>query len=190
MKKRIFIAANLPEKIKKKLILWQGKYDFLPVRWTKENSLRLTLVFIGYADDDQVVAAARAMRKTAQNGAPFNIKFKKIIYGPPEKSAKIPRMIWLSGEPNQQLADLKHNLEDSLLSVNSGFNKPETKKFIPHITLARTKMERWRDLENPPLIDEIFEAEAPVESIELVQSNLARDGAQYAVLESAELLSY
>lgn len=187
MKKRIFIAINLPEKLKKRISLWHDKYDFLPVRWTKEGSFHLTLVFIGYADDEQVVEAARAMRQAAQNGEPFSVKFKKIIYGPPEKSVKIPRMIWLLGEPNQELSDLKNDLEEKLLSVNSGFNKPETKRFTPHITLARTKMDRWRDLENPPIIDEVFEVEVPVESIELMQSDLAYDGAEYAVLESVEL---
>ncbi|MCG2688535.1 hypothetical protein L6250_02795, partial [Candidatus Parcubacteria bacterium] len=43
----------LPEKIKKRLKEYREKFNYLPVRWTKVPSLHLTLVFIGYVDNEQ-----------------------------------------------------------------------------------------------------------------------------------------
>jgi len=154
MKRRIFIAINLPENIKNKLIVYQRKWGDLPVRWAPKLNLHITLVFIGYVGDDEMYEICNIVRETAKRHEPFIINLKKIILGPPNK---FPRMFWVEGERNEEIAKLKSDLEDMLLkSDNSGFRKKEAFSF-------------------------------PVESIEVMQSNLKRTGAEYAVLESVEL---
>lgn len=185
MKRRVFIAINLPEEVKKKLGEFREKYDYLPVRWTKEPSLHLTLVFIGYVSDEQMLEICRAAREGVSVFMPFFINFKRIILGPPGKP---PRMIWLEGEVSKELGGLKNQLEETLLNVNSGFSHRENRPLKPHITLARIKMEQWRQLETRPVVEENFEAQVPVESIEVMESDLKKDGAEYAVLESCPLL--
>ncbi|TSC52878.1 MAG: 2'-5' RNA ligase [Parcubacteria group bacterium LiPW_39] len=195
--KRVFIAINLPESVKKRLKQYQEKYDYLlarqspakrdgggPVRWTKEPSLHLTLVFIGYVTDEQLVEICRAAREVAAKFEPFFINFKKIILGPPNKP---PRMIWVEGEASKELSELKNQLEERLLNCNSGFNHQEKRLLRPHITLARIKMEQWRQMESKPVVEENFEAQVPVASIEVMESDLKRDGAEYAVLELCAL---
>ena len=181
MRRRVFIAVNLPENIKKRLKEFQEKFDYLPVRWTKEASLHLTLVFIGYVSDEQMLEICRVTREMANKFEPFFINFKKIILGPPGKP---PRMIWVEGEASQHLSDLKNKLEDALLESDSGFRHKGARLMRSHITLARIKMDRWYQLELKPKIDEEFQAQVPVASIEVMESDLKRDGAEYAVLES------
>lgn len=181
MKRRVFIAINLSDGVKKRLKEFQEKFDYLPVRWTKEASLHLTLVFIGYVSNEQMLEICRVSREVAAKFEPFFIDFKKIILGPPGKP---PRMIWVEGETSQKLADLKNKLEDALLESDSGFRHKEARLLRPHITLARIKMDRWYQLESQPKIDEEFQAQVPVASIEVMESDLKRDGAEYAVLES------
>lgn len=194
MKKRIFVAINLPEKVKNRLKEYQEKYDYLlahrslgeggPVRWTKEDSLHLTLVFIGYVTDDQMLEVCRTARQVAANFEPFLINFKRIILGPP---GKLPRMIWVEGEISKELTDLKNKLEDAFLETESGFSRKENRPLKPHITLARIKMDKWQQLEPKPMAEEDFKAQVPVASIEVMESDLKNDGAEYVVLESCEL---
>jgi len=184
MKRRIFIAVNLPEKTKEKLKQYQEKFDYLPVRWTKKASLHLTLIFIGYVSDDQMLEVCRAAREVASKVDPFFINFKKIILGPFGK----PRMIWLEGEANQQLVKLKNKLQKELLDCDSGFYRAENRPLKPHVTLARIKMEQWRQANiNISEVEQVFEAQIPINSIEVMESDLKISGAEYATLESCPL---
>ncbi len=194
MKRRVFIAINLPDNIKKRLKEFQEKYDYLftrqslggggPVRWTKEASLHLTLVFIGYVSDEQMLEICRVSREVAAKCEPFFINFKRILLGPPGKP---PRMIWVEGEMSRELTNLKNLLEDALLDSDSGFRHKEARLARPHITLARIKMEQWHQMESAPRIDEEFQAQVPVSSIEAMDSDLRSDGAEYVVLESCPI---
>jgi len=79
----------------------------------------MTLVFIGYVGDDEMYEICNIVRETAKRHEPFIINLKKIILGPPNK---FPRMFWVEGERNEEIAKLKSDLEDMLLkSDNSGF---------------------------------------------------------------------
>jgi len=184
MKRRVFVAINLSENIKKRLKQFRDKYDYLPVRWTKEPSLHLTLVFIGYVSDEQMLEICRVSREVANKAEPFFINFKHIILGP---SGKPPRMIWLEGEVSKELGILKAKLEEALLNTDSGFLRAEARALKPHITLARIKMEQWRQMEPAPQIDENFQAQVPVASIEVMESDLRSDGAEYVILESCPI---
>lgn len=197
MKRRVFIAINLPDNIKKRLKEFQEKHDYLPrststgvqrglpVRWTKEPSLHLTLIFIGYVSDEQMLEICRVAREVAAEFEPFFINFKRIILGPPNKP---PRMIWVEGEASEELTALKNQLQEVLLSGDTGFSRIENRPFKPHITLARIKIYQWSRLPEKPIIDEEFLAQVPVQSIEVMESDLKRDGAEYTILESCPLV--
>lgn len=190
-KRRLFIAINLPENMKNKLVEYQKQWADLPVRWTIKPNLHITLIFIGYVNNDEMYEIINTVHKTSNRHEPFNINFKKIVLGPdftkisPDRP---PRMFWVEGEKNLEIAKLKDDLENSLLnSQNSGYKKRETRAYRPHITLGRIKTGQWRGLDVQPKIDEKFEYNFSVETIEVMQSNLKRTGAEYSVLESVEL---
>ncbi|MDD2753680.1 MAG: RNA 2',3'-cyclic phosphodiesterase [Candidatus Portnoybacteria bacterium] len=184
-KKRIFIAINLSEKVRKRLKEYQEKFDYLPARWTKLASLHLTLVFIGYVDNEQMLEACKIAREVAGKADPFFINFKRIALGPKDKAS---RMIWLEAEKNPELDELKKALEEALLSKNAGLRKVENRPFSPHITLARLKMEQWKEAQiNPADVEQDFKVQFEVKSIEVMESDLKFDGAEYATLESCPL---
>lgn len=189
MKRRIFIAINLSEDIKNKLIARQKEWADLPVRFTKKNSLHLTIVFIGYVTDDEMFDICRKVKIIAREHRSFRINFSRICFGPPGKP---PRLIWLEGEKNEALFRLKHELEAAVFQggVGSGDFVERgggEKKLLLHITLARIRQMEWRNLPQKPIINQQFSVEVAVDNIEVMESNLRRDGAEYAVLESAEL---
>jgi len=175
----------LPEPIKKKLLEFQREWADLPVRWTKENNLHITLVFIGYVNDEEVLEVCQLTKEATQKYQPFEIKLKRIYLGPPNRPA---RMIWLEGERSSTLGQLKSDLENTLLdSTGSGYNRLENRAFQPHITLARIRQPEWRQLSFKPKIDKEISLVFPVVSIEVMESHLSRGGSDYAVLESVEL---
>ncbi len=177
-KHRIFLAVNLPESIKKKLLEFQRQWSDLPVRWTKEPNLHITLVFLGYLSNEEMLEICRLTRQVAQKHQSFEIKLKRIYLGPPDRP---PRMIWLEGEENDALTKLKNNLEEKLL------NHRESRPFRVHITLARIRQEEWRSLPDKPEISQEISLIFPVNSIEIMESYLSRKGPDYTVLESIEL---
>ncbi len=179
MKRRLFIAINLPEDIKNKLINSRRKWEDLPVRWTLKTNLHITLIFIGHVDNDETYKICNIVKEIARQSNPFNILLKRIVLGPPNK---FPRMFWVEGEKNEEMANLKNSLEESLLMSESRAHLPHT-----HITLGRIKQGQWRELNPLPEINEEFDFSFPVETIEVMQSNLKRTGAEYSVLESVEL---
>lgn len=184
-KKRLFIAINLPEKIKNKLFDYQRKWGNLPVRWTPKINLHITLVFIGYVSDDEMYEICNLVKGVAKRHDAFNINFKKIILGPPDKP---PRMFWVEGEKSEELAKLRDDLEGSLFNSSvSGFKNKEVRAYRPHITLGRIQHERWKELNPCPTVDEIFERAFLVETIDVMESELKRTGAEYTILESVRL---
>lgn len=185
IKRRLFIAINLPKNIKKRLVDYQRKWvDLDPkyIHWVKESNLHITLIFIGYVDDDEMYEICNIMKEVAKRHEPFYINLEKIIVGPPHAT---PRMFWAEGKESRELAELQKDLEESI--AGQVYLKKETRAYKPHITLARFKYEVAKKLREMPEISEPLNIEMPVETIELMQSNLKRSGAEYSVLESVNL---
>ena len=179
------MAINLPEHIKKRIANWQEEWASLPVRWTKKQSLHITLVFIGYVTDEELLEVCQMAKKIGARHQSFEIELKRIYLGPPGKN---PRMIWLEGERNLSLANLKDDLENQLLySSQNRYNHKEVRAFRPHITLARIRQREWRIMSSKPNIEKEVSLSFLVESIEVMESRLLRSGAEYVVLESVVL---
>lgn len=190
MRHRIFIAINLPEDIKKRLSDFQEKWPTLPARWTKKENLHITLVFLGYVSDEELLEILEITRETALNHKPFDINLEKICYGPPKKMP--PRMVWAEGKKSEKLGKLQKDLEISLSSATLTKEEiGEARPYSPHITMARIKEWEFRRIEpeeRPEVKEEtnlIFE----VNSIEVMESQLKKGGPEYTVLESCPLKS-
>lgn len=184
-RRRIFLAINLPESIKKKLLAFREKWSDLPVYWTKKDNLHITLIFIGYVDDEEMLEICQLAREVIRQYNLFEIKLNQICLGPPNRPA---RMIWVEGQADNKLAQLKNDLERVLLnSAKSGFNRTENRAFRIHITLARIKHQLWRTLPDKPEINQELNLNFLAESVEVMESHLSKIGAEYMVLESIKL---
>lgn len=201
MRHRIFIAVNLPENIKNKLIKCREKWPDLPVRWTKKENLHITLIFLGCLSEEELLEVCGAVRRAASQNSSFLITLKKICYGPP---GKIPaRMIWIEGEKSEGLGKLQNELESSLslfnLLAEAGKAKTEvlpqknvnykSRVYAPHITLGRIRTWEFRKIEpeERPEINEEINLSFEINSIEVMESELKRGGPEYTILESAAL---
>jgi 2'-5' RNA ligase len=185
MRHRIFIAINLPERVKKELSKFQSRFSELPARWTKPENLHITLAFLGYLSDNEIAKICKITEEVASRNQPFLINLNQICYGP--KNKKPPRMVWAVGEKTEELTKLKNDL-DSALSDDLRYKK-ENRPYAPHITLARIRKWDFKkiDPEDRPQIETNTSLSFNVSSIEVMESVLKRGGAEYAVLLSAPL---
>ena len=187
MRHRIFIAINLPEDVKKKLIDCQKKWPELPIRWTKKENLHITLIFLGYIPDEELLEICKITKEISLRIQPFLINLNKICYGPPKKMP--PRMIWVEGEKSREFTVLKDDIEKSLVTSERVNFSPENRVFSPHITLGRIRVWEFRQIEpeERPEVDEDIDLNFEVNSIEVMESQLKRGGVEYTILESASL---
>lgn len=181
MRHRVFIAINLPEDIKKKLADYESNWPELPARWTKKDNLHLTLAFLGYLTDEELLAAIEGVKKAASKHDPFFINLRSIIYGP---KGKPPHMVWAEGEKSEELDNLQKSLENSL-----GLPPRKDRSYAPHITLARLKQWEFQKIEpaERPEISEKIDLNFEASSIEVMESELKKGGPEYIILESSSL---
>ncbi|MCD6284132.1 RNA 2',3'-cyclic phosphodiesterase [bacterium] len=180
VKHRIFIAINLPKEVKDYLVKFEKKHFNWPVRWTKPCSLHITLVFIGYVNDVELEKIKEITKQVVCNYKEFDIVLEKICQGP--INAK-PRMIWVLGKKNDYLSCLKEELENAFISsFQIPYNRKENREFFIHITLARAK-----GFSKIPAIDVKLDMKFKVNSIEIMESRLLKDGAEYDIVESFKL---
>ncbi|MCD6500728.1 RNA 2',3'-cyclic phosphodiesterase [bacterium] len=192
--KRIFIAINLPEKIKTELENLEKELDSLfpeeanrgVVRWVKKENLHLTLLFIGSVEDEKIPKIRQIVKNIAEAQKPFSLKFKKVCYGPPKQIP--PRLIWIELEKKPELLNSAEKLKKEM--AKSGIlRKVEKREFSPHITLGRIRTWQWRRIEpeERPEIEKEISLDFEVKSIEIMESKLKRTGAEYTILESIAL---
>lgn len=185
MRHRIFIAINLTGEIKKELEDYQRKWRDLPIRWTKKENLHITLIFLGSLSSEKVSEVCRIAKEVASRNKSFLVNLNKICYGPPKKMP--PRMVWVQGRKSEEFTSLKEGLEKSLFEkIRFSF---ENREFAPHITLGRIKTWEFRQIEpeERPEVNEEINLSFEVNSIEVMESQLKRTGAEYTVLERALL---
>ena len=207
MRHRIFIAVNLPKEVRKQLVNYQSKWPELPIKWTKPENLHITLIFLGDVNDLELVETCKISKEIIEQHHSFGINLNEICYGPPKKmpprsmsvsrsfhrspyssaEGRAPRMVWVKGEKSQELSDLKKDLESALLEkVN--FHQ-ENRAFSPHITLGRIRTWDWSKIEpeERPEVNEIIDLGFEVGSIDVMESELKRDGPRYIILEPCVL---
>jgi 2'-5' RNA ligase len=183
---RVFIAINFPEDIKEKLFDFSRKYPQLPARWAGKENIHITLSFLGNLDDNQLLETIESVKDVASRHNPFLIRLNRLSFGPPKKFP--PRMVWVEGEKNDALSRLHTDLEDTLFNLPSyQYKTKENRPFSLHITLARIKSFEFRRLGGKQEINEDIDLNFEVNSIEVMESQLKRTGAEYAILESVNL---
>ncbi len=196
---RIFIAINLPQDLKDQLRDYQQRQADkfasamedtsrgIPIKWTEPENLHLTLAFLGNIKDKNVEAVFEPVRQVAENHSRFEFNLEKSIYGPPQVTP--PKMIWGMVKKTLELEAVKKDLDERLEQAPEFFFQREKRDFSPHITLARFKTVLWRliEPENQPEVAEDLNLSFPVESIEVMESVLKKEGPEYKILKSFSL---
>ena len=187
---RVFIAISIPQAGRsalKKFIL--GLASQLPrgVRWADPEGIHLTLKFLGNVEPSQVAEIVNAMRRSTEMLASFPIQISGLGMFPNERR---PRVLWAGMEGDlDSLGELQEKVEEAMSSVH--FPR-EQRPFSPHLTLGRVREPVSNGIRRQIAAAISSASPAPaepwlVESVHLVQSNLAPGGASYTNLASAPL---
>lgn len=183
MKKRLFIAINLPLKVIEgiKKITQEFKVKFKDIRFSPETNWHLTIVFLGYKEIDAVAKIGEAIKGAVKEFEAPIITLNKITYGPPDKT---PRMIWATTteETSKALGTLKERVEKELVKYGIPV-KIEKRLFRGHITLAR--------FTRKPALPELnvgLNLKFKAESLDLMESHLQISGAVYETLSKFPFL--
>lgn len=191
MRKRLFVAINLPDEIKDKIKevvreiqpLFDGEIRFL-----KPDTWHITITFLGYQPEDATPAIIESIKLAIPNHSQIlknsRIVFERIVLGP---IGKRPRMIWLiaTNETSKNLILIKNKLEDELIKKGVRFEREKRGLGSAHITLARFQVgeAEIREGFSLPKIENIsFTAE----SLDLMESHLKRTGAEYETLSKVD----
>ncbi|WP_319549473.1 RNA 2',3'-cyclic phosphodiesterase [Desulfogranum marinum] len=129
MKKRLFVALDLPESITARI---EPLCSGLPsARWVSSEQLHLTLCFIGEVEG----ALFPDIREELSHviAKPFSMRLDGMGFFPPRGK---PRVLWLGVEKNEQLHLLHQKIYTCLTRLGVQLEK---RKFAPHITIARLK---------------------------------------------------
>ena len=187
---RAFIAVDLPLPTRDEIA---GVVRHLAsrvdggVRWTRPESLHLTLRFLGNIDVESVPAVSDVVSRCGATARPFEVALGGI--GGFER-LRAMRVIWMSVAGDlEPLRELNGSVEDELETL--GFSR-ESRAFRPHITLGRV-----RDGAPVPQRRAVADALAavqidagpmlPVESISLIRTVLTPAGSEYTRLHTARL---
>jgi RNA 2',3'-cyclic 3'-phosphodiesterase len=147
------------------------------VRWVREESLHVTLRFLGSTDSARVEELVREVAAATRGIAPFPVSLAGLELIP---SPRRPRVIALGLEPREALASLAAEVERG--AVAAGF-PAEERPFRPHLTLGRTRDHRRFHLAEDVTGSVTTEREAwdVVETV-LFRSDLAPSGARHTPL--------
>jgi|SRR5690348_4728117 len=166
---RLFVAIRPPEVIRDLLIdAMDDRADF---RWQDDAQLHLTLRFIG--EVERPVAQDVADALTRVHAERFTLR----IRGVGRFEQRSSGALWAGVEPKEPVAALAAKIERACQQVGI---EPERRAFHPHITLARWKGRRTREVadfleRNGGLASDPFE----VTEFTLFESRLSRHGAHY-----------
>ena len=129
---RLFVALDIDDPIRERITRFVERVrNFAPdARWAKEESLHVTLKFIGEQAESSVDQIKEALAATA--GRSTQIVFRGYGFFPTAKSA---RVFWIGMEAGPELAALAASVDASMAPL--GIAKEE-RKFTPHLTLARS----------------------------------------------------
>lgn len=187
MKRRIFIAIDLPPALKQKVAEAVKSWHWLPIRWLKPEHWHITLIPPAYFEDAEVTFLTALFQKS-KLGKAFPLRFSRVTLAPPGVSA---RMIWLEGEAPRELARLKERIEGLWSSHKSELPliKRETRPLKLHVTLARFQPGELRELQQKIRVLGDVDVSYAVKRIVVMESHLKPSGAEYETLATISLAS-
>lgn len=166
---RLFVALRPPRPIRAMLIA--AMHGISGARWQDDGQLHLTLRFIGEVDRHRAEDIAAALGSLHSAAIMTRIAGVSLF----ERHGR-PHMVWAGVEPAEPLAALHQKVDQLLGRVGIA---PETRAFVPHITLARLNRASGpvaaflalnSDLASPPFI---------FDHVILYESEMGHGGSRY-----------
>jgi 2'-5' RNA ligase len=172
---RTFVALELPEEFLASLREYTEplRERYPGFRWTKEENLHITLVFLGELDGRELSILEDAAVTAARNVTAFSISAGRLFTLPRGKRAGVLALGIREGG-------------DRIAALAAGFEKipglpgEREKRPFPHITLARRGAAALRL--SPEERNAVVPAGGPVAGLTVFASELRREGPRYTPL--------
>jgi RNA 2',3'-cyclic 3'-phosphodiesterase len=174
---RLFTGIEIPAAIGERLSFLRGG---LPgARWIDRENYHLTLRFVGDIDMDiaeEIAAALTRIRRPS---------FKLRIAGISALGTRKPHAIVARAEPSAELTELRGEHERIMQRIGL---PPESRKFMPHVTLARLRGASTRDIADYLSARGGFLADPfPVDRFVLFSARNSTGGGPYLIEETYPL---
>lgn len=184
---RTFICFELPDKVRSELAELQNslKPKSNSVRWSKPDSIHLTLNFLGDVEKERMDDIFDAVKRATEGNAPFQINISGTGAFP---NYKRPTVYWIGvNESSGALHSIQQKIETELEKL--GFPK-EKRKFSPHLTIGRVKSQHGLNEISTALQDVKLPTMTFIaDEIVVMQSVLQPGGARYTPLSVIKLKS-
>lgn len=177
---RLFLAIDIPSFAKEKIIEVQNRFKKLGLdaAWVKPSNIHLTLKFLG--NTGKLLHIIESMAPQLRPLPSFRVSLAETGAFPNPRN---PRILWVGlRDPENKLDPLRKIIEDGMEQI--GF-PPESKKFTPHLTLARIKSRKGNSRLEQEIraIGKIDSDSFEVTGVRLYQSQLTPQGALYTMLK-------
>jgi RNA 2',3'-cyclic 3'-phosphodiesterase len=180
---RTFVALNIDPAERQRLAssLMPLRERDLPIRWTREESLHLTLRFLGDIEGAEVERLRDTLHSVASRHEPLSLRFGGIGAFPSLRRANI---VWIGVAADSALMALQRDAELALAKLGYG---REPKPFRPHVTAGRAQNPgRAPDIERLVGAHD-YEGSTEVGSIDLMRSHTGAGGSRYEPLLRLQL---
>jgi 2'-5' RNA ligase len=136
MRKRLFVAIDIPLAIKEKIVKIQEQLLDKEIKavLVKPENMHLTIIFLGDVDYNQIPEIIELLSKIKDDS--FKIEFEALGGFPSLKNA---HTLWLGLKENLALYYLREKISQQIKKLNLRLDE---KEFVPHLTLARLKRPR------------------------------------------------
>jgi len=175
---RLFVALDLPDFILNALdALVKQLKPTAPIHWSNISSLHITTKFIGEWPDARLPEMKSALASVPHPGA-LTIHIEDLGWFPGPQS---PRVFWAGIRASGSLENLAHETDKATAALGV---PAETRKFHPHLTLARIKQSTGLAALQQAIakLDSLAFGEFTAQSQFLYQSKLGPSGSVYTKL--------
>jgi len=184
---RLFVALELPAEVRAGIEEWGREALADPaLRRLPEESLHVTLVFLGYRPEKEIERIATVV-EGLEAPAP-RLELGDPVQRPPRGKARL----FAVGIESPGTVALQAELERKLVAER--LHEPEKRRFWPHLTVARVRPEgrgskRPRDVGRrpTPLPDAEWRTHVRAVRVALYRSELKPQGAHYTPLAHVDL---
>jgi 2'-5' RNA ligase len=178
--RRHFVAIDAPPAVSESLAALAAPIPGF--KWTRPETLHLTLRFIGDTPSGEVDALATRLR-AIRDIAPFVLTIGGVGVFPHRGSAQV---VWVGLElAHPRLHQLRQRVDDTILAAGLA---PDMRSFHPHFTLARCAgatpgavrdfVHTHATFQGPTFVADRFH---------LFESRLLPDGAEHTIIETFSL---
>jgi 2'-5' RNA ligase len=171
---RLFVALELPDLVRSELARWRDSVLVPALAPVSSESMHVTLCFLGSVPAAELIAIGDACAAALADERPLALGVGSVAWLPRRRPQVLSVAI---NDPSGDLAGRQAALSGALAA--GGWYRPESRPFLPHVTVARVRRgERLRAMELawPPELG--FSALRVV----LFRSHLGAGGVRYEAL--------